>query len=283
MARRVSGGIDILIDQQELIDFLGAGKAVSEMVSDPDYVDALVRAAHGQVEDEFNMEAAAYAASTGRIKHMYEWGTQGINRARTNMRPNPMDPRARLWEDLITGVGMHKQLIYVFKPSVAIVPKPTVRDTGMSPDVINSLRDHVFHSKASVLELGTTVTINPIRHPWLLIPYYEPTESLFSNYDKQRGFTLWKNPVVHSPGDTAGSTGQFTAFWAAFWEGRGQRMIDMHMEKQIESDFMAMMLAKSGGGLERPNAAKVKSEVDSKARSNKRTATTKARSRRRTK
>lgn len=286
MARRARMGVKLFTDFTSVAKFIGAGEAMAESVSgNSAYIDDVVRAAYKEVEHEFNVEAAAAAAAGTNIKHMFEWGTQGINRRKSNVRPNPLSERARLWHTVITGHGLNQTLTYVFKPSVAIVPKPTTGETGMDPEVINSLSDHVFWNKAEVLETGASVTIQPVDAQFLLIPYYNSQQGniMFSENDMDRGFTLSKGPHTHSPGDTAGTTGVFTGFWTGWWEGTGEKLMEGSVTEQIESDFFpAITVAYSPNSPSPAVPGEFVEQVSKQKSVVKKQATAKARARRKT-
>lgn len=235
MARRLRSGIEFKADFSSAIQMLGAGMALGAAGSDRSYFDDIIKAAWHMAENEFNLEAAAYASAGGRIRHMYEWGTLGINTGRTNMRPDPMSDRARLWTTHLTGSGMARVLSYTFDPSIAYVPKPTVRDTGMDPEVIDMLKDHVFTWKARVFESGETVTIFPTEAKMLLIPFYNGPPPGTPPKDVERGYRMSMGPHTFSPGEQ--TQGEFSAFWLKFWEGRGNEIMSKHVEEQLEMDF----------------------------------------------
>lgn len=215
--RRVKGGVQLMADLTSVAEFIGAGEAMAETVNNQEYMDEIIKAAHGLVEDEFNVEVAAAAAAGDQLRHMFEWGTQGINRGKSDMRPNPLSDTARLWVTTLSGHGSNQTLTYAFRPSFAMVPKPTTAETGMDQEDIRMLEDHVFTSKAMVFETGSPVTIRPQNANFLIIPYYESQRgsTMFSDADKERGFTLSKGPHTFSPGEAAGSVGRFTAFWSS--------------------------------------------------------------------
>jgi len=233
------------VDLTGVAAMLGSGLAMTDTVMDKQYQDAIIDAAYHSVNETFNSEAAAYAAAGGAIRHMFEWGTVGINRKRTNKRPLPNSEAARLWTNHLQGVGLSKTLTYTFKPSLAFVPKPTKRDTGMDVETIEMLRDHVFTWKAMVMETGASVTVRPVNAKMLLMPLYDATGA--STRDRQRGYRLGRGPYTFEPG--AKVAGNFTTFWAAFWEGRGQGLMNESIESQIETDFMPAIYQQKRGNI----------------------------------
>lgn len=234
--------VQFFLDTTQLEQWLGKGEAMVGFDKNKVYSTALFDAAFAGAELEFNREAAAYAAAGGGIKHMYEWGTAGINRGKSDIRPNPLSSRARLWGTKLKGTGMSRSYGYSFQPSVAIVPKPTAAETGMSQDVISELKDHVFWNKAQVFELGETVSISPdhestgTQGPFLIMPFYKghvPPNARAN--DIKRGYTLSKGPNVFEPG--AGVQGNFTSFWTTFWENEGDEFVNTSVLEFIEDDF----------------------------------------------
>ena len=231
---RVKSGMRISADLSGVAKMLGAGKAMTQSVEDKQYQELIINAAYNGINETFNSEAAAYAAAGGSIKHMFEWGTIGINRKRSNKRPLPTSENARLWTNHMAGIGLNQTLNYTFKPSIAYVPKPTKRDTGMSIETISALRDHVFTWKAMVMETGANVTVKPVNAKMLLMPIYNDDGSA-SPRDRERGYRLGMGPYTFAPGKKV--AGNFSTFWAAFWEGRAQGMFEQSIEQQVESDF----------------------------------------------
>lgn len=243
--------VGFVADFSEVEAAIGNAWGVLNAIDNLEYQNALMKNAFNTAVLDFNTEAAAYAASGGSIKHMYEWGTVGINKGRTNVRPNPMSDRARLWEPVMTGQGFNRQLDFFYKPSLAYVPKPTTAETGISQDVIASLRDHVFENKAMVFETGTTVTIRPVEAQFLLIPLYRDREYHAARpSDYARGYMLQNGPNVMRPG--ARTSGNFTAYWTQFWEGRGNVTLNETVQKELDTDYALAMAEAKGHHTMRP-------------------------------
>lgn len=237
MARKHSGNeVYFSVDLTGAIDALAAGQALVVSPKDKNYMNAVIEVAFAEADAEFNTAVDAYAMATGKIGHMYEWGTIGINKGRTNVRPKSDAPGARLWENFTTGSGMNRTLTYTFKPSLAIVPKPTRADTGMSTEVISKMRDHQFKNKAMVMEQGHEVSIAPKKAQFLLIPAYKENRAWMRPHDVKRGYMLYQGTVRNRPGSRK-YAGNFTAFWTAFWLDRGNEIVDDAIYRQVTGDF----------------------------------------------
>lgn len=238
MARKQRYGVDGItfeLDIDNVIKMIGAGLAMNSSMKKKTYLDSVVDVAFARAEEKFNNGAAAYAA-TGAISHMYEWGTLGINNGRSNIRLNPDNPVARLWETFNEGQGLNRTLWFAFKPSLANVPKPTARDTGMSTEVISKLKDHVFKWKAQVMENGEDVTISPKDAKFLLVPAYKENRPYMRPHDITRGYALYQGPIHARPGATK-YAGSFTKFWMQYWMGIGEEIVQGAVEKMILEDF----------------------------------------------
>lgn len=241
-------GLQVMADLRPVANFLGTVDALASLEDQEAYVDSVLNTAINEADEYFNELAAAAAMSGTNIKHMYEWGTVGINDGMTNSVQDPSSKRARLWSIIKTGYADKKVLSFQFEPSLAHVPKPT-EETGMSTEDISRLKTHVFQWKALVLETGKAVTIARKQGTKrLLIPYYENSGSFFSEYDKRRGFALRLGPFTHSPGDTAGITGNFLTFWSQYWEGIGEEAVTASVGKQINADFNRAFVPKKTFG-----------------------------------
>jgi hypothetical protein len=266
-------------DFSPIIESIGSFDAMAWSAKNPDYVDELIQVAHGLAENEFNVLAAAQAA-TGSIAHMYEWGTQGINRGRSSIKPNPMDARARLWKDVFTTDGLGGTLAFEFKPSLARVPKPTAAATGMNPEIIKKLSDHVFTWKARVMEMGETVTIKRKTANMLLIPLRNGQVPTGEDYPSRlkRGYVMAKGPIQAQPGRNV--AGNFSEFWVGFWEGQGNKIMDASIETQILEDFESAIVQQGRGPL-KPPVPSISAAVQAVSKKRQAEAKTKARMRKR--
>lgn len=272
-------GVTFAISMDEVLEMLAAGHALTESMKDPNYLDAVVDEAFEIADNTFNVHAAAYGAS-GAIKHMYEWGTVGINRGRSNVRMSPTNPNARLWNNFSEGKGLDRTVWFAYRPSVANVPKPTTGETGMSSEVIRKMRDHVFRWKAEVMEEGHDVTIAPRKAKFLLIPAYAENRPYMRPHDIKRGYALLQRPVTMSPGASK-SYGNFTAFWTSFWHGEGAEILEDATNGMVLADFEPEFTKPRTTSTLRPvGAYKVKTEVEAKAKKIQRRVTRKAQIRR---
>lgn len=246
-----SNHVEFMADFSPLVDSIGTFEGMAESVKNPAYMDELLQVAHGVAVNEFHVMAAAQAA-TGSIAHMYEWGTQGINRGRSSGRPNPMDPRARLWVDTFVTGGLNGVVGFEFRQSVGKVPKPTMTGSGMSKAVIDKMSDHVFRWKARVMEMGETVHIVPKNAKMLLIPMRNGMVPIDQNdiVRASRGYVMAKGPITAQPGRNV--AGNFSQFWLGFWESRGNQMMDQEVEAMLREDFEEGIVQQGRGPLKPP-------------------------------
>lgn len=225
------------VDMEPVMEFLATGGAIADTIAkrgaNARYMDTITTIALEQADDVFNTETAAYAMSTGQFGHMYEWGTAGINKGRSNVRQPASAPTARLWHSFSEGQGIDRALFMVYKPSVANVPKPTKAATGMDTDVIASMKDHVFTWKAKMIDEGAWVTIEPVESEFLLIPAYEHNRQYMRNHDIKRGYMLTRGPVEFQLGMNYES---FAEWWLNYWMGQGEEILEASIRKQILSD-----------------------------------------------
>ncbi len=229
-------GLTFAIDMEEILEVLATGDALEKSLKDKKYQDSLIDAAFEKTDERFNVEAAAMG-SAGTISHMFEWGTLGINRGRSNMRPNPLSASARLWHTFTEGSGFNRTLWYAYRPSLANVPKPTSRDTGMSSETIAKMKDHVFKWKAEVMEEGQQVTIKrKANTKFLLIPATESNRLWMRPNDVKRGYTLSQGPITVRPGYNK-FAGSFTKFFLTWWEIEGYAQLQENVDRMIASDY----------------------------------------------
>lgn len=223
-----------------MIEGLAAADAYMSLDENIAYWDAVVDYAFLQTNHEFNTVAAAYGA-TGEIKHMFEWGTTGINPQATNMRPAPTEERARLWKAYILNRGPKGStwVDFEYKPSIANVPISTAVPAGIRA----LMRRHQFRWKAEVMEEGRTVHIAPVDAQFLLIPYRQGMTG-FRPHDRERGYLLTKQTVNAIPG--ARVQGEFRAFWQRYWNSRGPEKMGEVMDAEINEDFLPYFAETAG-------------------------------------
>ncbi|SRR6266498_3168602 len=234
--------IDYNVDFSEMAGIIGVVNGAAKILDDSRFMDRLITHAHKRTKPSFNNDAAAYAAATGTIRHMFEWGTAGINPGRTNRRMSPNDPMARLWEHTLTGTGKTKVAGFVFRPSLVPIPAPTVAKTGVPSSELAKLTGgpYLFTNKAAVIETARPVTIRPKDSDWLFVPF-GPEGPRGASVRKGRNFIFTKGPVHTIPGKRL--AGNFSKFWVAWWETEGasimaekmQTRIDYEMENLVDS------------------------------------------------
>lgn len=275
---RGGGGVMFYADFSPLTKFIGAGLAMTDLLSErAPYFNYVVENAFDVANDAFNLEAASVAATgSPNIKHMFEWGTAGVNKGKSDARPAPTSERARLWLTTLAGGANKRSVQFVYKPSVATVPKPTVRDSGMSSEVIQGMKTHVFHSKAMVIETGMWVDIMPKNAKFLLIPYFEGATGFRPN-DKKRGYILSHGPIQAQPGRNV--QGNFTMYWTRFWEGQGNAIMTEMVGEQIEADIVSEMLINTKEAPELAAANTIVADVETERKRVVKKATSKAKAR----
>lgn len=241
-SRMTGNQIQFEIGIDEVLSSIGVVKSLTlETMQDSVYLDAVVDTAFKVADTEFNLEAEAYAKSSGNLSHMYEWGTIGINKGQTNARLPASNPNARLWTNFTKGTGLDRELFVAFRPSVAMVPKPTQGNSGMSQDIINKLKPHVFTWKAQVIELAEEVHIKRTgKTKFLLIPAYEQNRPYMRASDVKRGYMIDAGPINANPGIYSNS-GKFTEFWFGYWMERGNEVLENTVSTMIIEDYRPMI------------------------------------------
>lgn len=280
---KIGGGsgevMEISVDLEPTLYAIGAMQAFSRSLNDKVYIDALFDEAFEKADAAFDKHADA-VARTGAISHMYEWGTVGVNKGRSNMRLAPENPKAKLWSNFSVGSGLNRSIAWVYRPSVATVPKPTSAETGMSAEVISLLRPQYFTWKAEVMEENRTVTISPQEAKFLLLPATKENRARFDGWrpnDLKRGYMLTQKTIESQPGKNA-YYGSFTGIWDAFWLGEGSNIISEEIGRMVEQDyFPEVSRVRPPGKLIPAKAWNVRGNVQESANATKKRVTTKRR------
>jgi hypothetical protein len=224
--------IELQADWSALAEVIGTVKGATKVLDDSRFMDLLITRAHTEAAIQFDGDAAAYAAATGTLGHMYEWGTAGINTGRTTRRMDPLSSDAKLWRHTLAGNGRTKEAGFNFQPSVVPIPAPTVKATGVPRAQLALLKGgpYVFAAKASIMESGTTVTIRPRGDNMLFLPF-GPDGPRSSKY---AGLThIWtRGPIRSQPGKTY--AGNFSKFWLAWWASEGEKIMSESIETAVD-------------------------------------------------
>lgn len=241
MAQSKKGGMDFKVDFKEMSEFIGEGEAWVALSKDKAYINMVMDHAFQEANDRFNVQAAAAAASgAANIRHMFEWGTLGINLGRTNRRARPTSENARLWVTSFKGRGGSKALDFTYKLSTAKVPLPNKSRTGVSISGSKLKQNHVFRWKARVMETGTAVNIkNKGKKKFLVFPRRDGKGFVFVSRKKQ--------PVVSVPG--AKSAGNFSAFFESYWQGEGNEIMERVFSEAFQEYVVKEMSSSKEGPL----------------------------------
>lgn len=233
MPRKPSGGsnqVRFYVDMESINDLIGTIFATEKMGTGSRYLQRNIKASFNHADNEFKREITTTALASGQFSHMFEWGTKGINDAPTDMSQAPNEETARLWRTFMTQTQRSSTIDFTYKPSVAIVPKPTEEKTGIPEDITSKLSDHVFWNKAKVMETGQTVTVKRINAKKLFIPL------AYKGITGPKAFVMVNGPTNPTPGRSEfyrSHAGTFTSAFKTFWEGRGSVL----MQEQVEGFY----------------------------------------------
>lgn len=222
----------VLSNLESIGDMVGYLSGVSEGLNEDDYIEGLIKGAHEQATDIFDLAAAA-SAKAGAIPHVFEFGVAGVTKGQAKY-PNPTAPEARLYVHEIVGKGGQQDIMYGFRPAINRNPQPTTKDTGVPSKYLRRLsrRKYVFANKAMVMEAGTAVTIKPKNGNFLFVPFYgNPPRDPRNN----RGFMMSRGPITTVPGAT--TKGSFQAMWMGWWGSTGAQVMESEMGKTVGRDI----------------------------------------------
>lgn len=224
----------VVSNLESLAEGIGSYIGMMEGLSQKDYMDELLKDAHKKTSTEFNRAAMSAAMSSKRLNHMYEFGTVGINDEGIAHYSSGMVPGARLWVNTLTGGGGRKTISFIFKPAKQRVPPHNFAELGIDESsapplkVDTGQRKYYFPNRATVVESGVDVHIKARWSKSLFIPI--KTEGMPSRYfgDPSKGY-VWAKTHTYSPGESTGSTGKFTTFFATWWSREGSEIMGQNM------------------------------------------------------
>ena len=227
----------VLSNLESVGDLIGSYMGMSDAIEEDEYVEGLIKQAHGHAANAFNV-AAASAATAGIMTHVYEFGTAGITRGRV-VFPDPVQEEARLWIHTIHGRGGHQDIGYAFRPATQPNPFPTTAETGVPNKYLQKLsrRKYIFWNKAFVSETGQSVTIKPKNGALLFVPFGPngPRADDATTAMKNKNFMMYRGSITNTPGAT--QKGTFTSFWMKWWASMGQELLEEDMRKSVSMDI----------------------------------------------
>lgn len=231
---------NVMSNLESVGEMIGSLAGMSDGLNEDEYMEGLIRQAHGKATNAFNV-AAAGAGAAGALRHVFEYGVVGVTPGRPKFS-DPTAPNARLWTHWIAGTGGNMDIGYSFRPATQPNPKPTPTSTGVSSKYLSKLsnRKYIFWNRAFVMETGQTVEIHAKNGDFLFVPFrgQAPRNPL-----NRKGFVMWNTsklgPIHATPGRT--SKGNFTSFWMNWWAAAGSEMIEQDMRKSIAMDTERVM------------------------------------------
>lgn len=226
---------EVLSNLESIGELVGSLKGIQLGLEEDDYIEGLIRQAHGKASNAFNVAAAA-TAGAGYLSHVFEYGVPGITPGPPRFA-DPTAPEARLYEHTLVGRGGQMDIGYTFRPAVVRNPQPTTARTGVPSRYLAKLskRKYVFWNRAYVMETGETVDIVPKSNGLLFVPFYgEPSMN-----GGNRGYMMFPGSVSLQPGKN--TKGQFTSFWLRWWASSGNEIIEQDMRKSVMLDLERAM------------------------------------------
>lgn len=235
----IKNKVELKANFDELADFIGSAQGWGDRIKTPYYIGELIKAAHGIAANRFNTEAAAVAVPLG-FRHMYEWGTAGINPTDNSPSISPNSKYARLWIHRLTGQGANRGIDFTFRPSTVPVPRDPMLPTSSN----HESKKHIFFGKAWITEFGIPVVIKPKIAQALMIPIRDGDVSALSGtrYSNKRaadrGYFMYNN-TVHVPGSE--NAGNFSMFWQTWWNTEGKVVIDQTTSAIVDQNASAII------------------------------------------
>lgn len=226
---------------------IGAVSAMDEGYNQQ-YINSVIRAAHGKTKTAFDIAAAAAAQASGNMSHMYEYGVPGITRGPA-MFTSGAEDTAHLYVHTLDTRHDGATINYVFRPAVVRNPRPTTEYTGVPSRFLKKLsrRKYVFKNRAFITETGKSVSISG--NPYLFIPFGKDGPRNPNNSNAKYNFMFYnteiRGPIKARPGRK--NRGAFSAFWASWWAGEGSKKLSKSMEDDIVEDFNKIMSDKNIG------------------------------------
>ena len=144
------------VDDSQVQAMIGAIDGMTATVKTNRYTNAVLKAIHARLADEFDQTLDVIALSAPKnFHHVYEWGMTGA-------------PQARLWKHTFTGAGNSRVAGFRWKASKVPIPTPEERASNPNDPISQldskeldklSKRRYFFYWKAPVMEYNQTVHI----------------------------------------------------------------------------------------------------------------------------
>lgn len=226
--------INFDVDTRQASAAVGYLSGIAKSIGSQRFMDGVTDLTYAKLSEEFGRQIDLVAKSNpDNYHHVYEWRLTGIK-------------KGRLWRTKVRGRGSNKIATFEFKASRTPIPTPLERYRSRSNDPIKKVpfkvvqrlsgRKNFFYWKAPIMESNTEVTIRPKYSSVLFVPLGDDPSVRTTSRDQQRGYVFTKHAVQIKPGGEQ-TTGRFTAFWTAWWNGPAQDIFDVELKKYFESDI----------------------------------------------
>lgn len=229
----------VVTNLDQLAEAIGSYVGMMEGLKQKTYMDELLVDSHRTTSTEFNRAAMAAAMHSKTLRHMYEFGTAGINDDGPSHYASGMSPGSRLWKGELLGGGGRRTISFTFLPAKKNNPPHDFEELGIDSSdapplkVDTGERTYKWATRASVVESGIDVHIKARWSKALFIPIKTEGMPAKSFGDPARGY-VWAKSHSYSPGESSGGTGRFTTFFAGWWAKEGAEIMGQNMMNTVD-------------------------------------------------
>lgn len=231
--------VNVSVGDEGVYAFTGFVKGITMEVRSTQYLDAVVQIAHATMTDEFDkwMDTVARANPRG-YSHVYEWPEEFENYSST-----VGVPAFRLWKHVLVGKGRNRSATFAFLPSTRPTPvNPILAEGGVKEGV------HIFHLKASAMEYGIDIEVNPKLAKMLAYvdDRKDTSGGIDAGYhhrypsdgdDDTTPVRFSKGPVFFQAGGGK-FVGKFTRAFVMWWETQAEATFNTLVKPRLESDLV---------------------------------------------
>lgn len=210
------------MDNSAADKFSGYLTGIADAIETPKYLESAIEYASSILRNRYEgaVDLAA-RLNPEKFHHIYEWGNDYGDYSTVGV------PQMRLWKIIENGRGNSKSLGYTFLPSVRPVPiEPELLEPGKNGQVVKE-GVHIFTWKATVMEYGQTVRIEPKLRQVKSMAFVVDGKVIFR-----------KTPVITQPGMYNGNAGAFTGITYAWWGTQAEVIFSNEIRPVLERNLV---------------------------------------------
>lgn len=239
----MAGTASFGVDGTGVYSVAGYVAGITEEISTPVYIGAVLRYAHARLSDYFDLFLDREAkAHPDNFMHVYEWPS-GWGDNKPDYEETVGNPQHRLWAHTMSGPAANAVASFQFLPSERPSPvNPILEAEGVKTGV------HIFVMKAEVMEYGLPIKVTPkLAHYLAYVLDGNPKGvghdsglefAKASSAEEGVGIGFSRGPVNIGEAGGGHTKRKFTDAFISFYNAEAADLMAKNVMPRVEQDIM---------------------------------------------